>query len=90
MKTLKSQQGGELFSLLLFLRSQLQRYSSSPTAADFRTIKDGLQSTQSGRSPASLDNLVGEGEDRWRYSQAERVGSLQVDHQLELGRLLDR
>ena len=61
-----------------------------PTAADFRTIKDGLQSTQSGRSPASLDNLVGEGEDRWRYSQAERVGSLQVDHQLELGRLLDR
>jgi hypothetical protein len=30
------------------------------------------------------------GEDRWRDCEAERLGGLQVDHQLEMGRLLDR
>jgi len=36
-----------------------------------------------------IDHLVGAGEQlRW-HSEAKRLGGLQVDHQLELGRLLD-
>ena len=41
-------------------------------------------------SGASLDDLVGAGEQRWRHGQAERVGGFQIDDQLELGRLLHR
>src|SRR5271165_3289081 len=39
---------------------------------------------------ASFDDLVGAGEDRLRHGQAERLGGLQIDDQLEGGRLLDR
>src|SRR5947209_5431933 len=42
------------------------------------------------RSPTSLYDLVGAGEDRGRHGQAERLGGLEIDHQLENGRLLDR
>src|SRR6516225_7440422 len=41
-------------------------------------------------SAASFDDLVGAGEDRWRNRQAQRLGGLEVDDQLELRRLLDR
>ena len=37
-----------------------------------------------------FDDLVGPGEDRRRHNQAERLGGLQIDHQLECGRLLHR
>src|SRR3954447_441447 len=37
-----------------------------------------------------FDNLVGSGEERWRHSEAECLRGLQVDHQLEFGRLQDR
>jgi hypothetical protein len=37
-----------------------------------------------------FDNLVGEREQRRRHVEAERLGSLEVDYQFELGRLLDR
>ena len=37
-----------------------------------------------------LDDLVGAGEDRGRHGEAKRLGGLEVDHQLECGRLLDR
>src|SRR5215208_1376279 len=43
-----------------------------------------------GPSTPSFDDLVGAGEQRLRHGEAERVSGLQVDHQFELGRLLDR
>src|SRR4051812_2590099 len=40
---------------------------------------------------ASLfDHLVGAGKQRWRYSDAERLSGLVVDHELIFGRRLNR
>src|SRR5690349_3929004 len=36
-----------------------------------------------------FDDLVGAGEDRWRHGEAKRLRGLEIDDQLELGRLLD-
>src|SRR5262249_41520304 len=36
-----------------------------------------------------LDHLVGESEQLIRHAQAERLGGLEINHQLELGRLHD-
>src|SRR5262249_12441109 len=47
------------------------------------------RTTQSVRD-GSFDDLVGVGEDRWRDRQPERLGGLEIDHQFECGRLLDR
>src|ERR1700730_7842357 len=46
--------------------------------------------TLSGHSPASFDDLVGAGEDRWRNGKAERLCGLEIDHQLEGCRPLHR
>ena len=37
----------------------------------------------------SFDHLVGARDEPRRHGEAERLGRLEVDHQLELGRLLD-
>jgi hypothetical protein len=37
-----------------------------------------------------LDHLVGGGQQRFRDGKAERLGGFEVDHQFELGRLLNR
>ena len=39
---------------------------------------------------ASFNHLVGATEQRWRHGEAERLGGLEIDHKLKLGRLLDR
>jgi hypothetical protein len=39
---------------------------------------------------ASLDHLVGAGEEGLRHGEAERVGCLQIDDQLEFGRSMNR
>src|SRR3954469_9812943 len=39
--------------------------------------------------PGLFNRLVGTGEKRLWHGQAERLGGLQIDHQLKLGRLLD-
>ena len=44
---------------------------------------------RSGHSPALFDHLVGAREDRLRHGEAERLRGLEVDDQLEFGRLLD-
>src|SRR5882757_9277238 len=38
----------------------------------------------------SFDHLVGSGEERLRNAQPDRLGRLEVDHQLKFGRLFDR
>jgi hypothetical protein len=40
--------------------------------------------------PASFDYLIGPSEEHRRHVDAERLGGLEVDYQLELGRLLNR
>src|SRR5215211_8902297 len=43
-----------------------------------------------GNRSASFDHLIGTGKQRRRYFEAERLGSLQVDHPLVLGGSLNQ
>src|SRR5262249_2342763 len=63
----------------------------SPDLAPFAPKQDDHPPPPHPITPAaSVAHLVGTGEDRRRDLDAERPGGSQVDHQLELGRLLHR
>jgi hypothetical protein len=49
-----------------------------------QTRHTGVQET------ASLDYIVGAGEQRWRHAEAERFGSFEIDDEFVLGRCLHR
>src|SRR6266542_5156592 len=63
---------------------------AAPIPAVRGATTEPLGSTQSGRSPDLLDNLVGAGEQRCRHGEAQRLGGAKVDDQLDDRRLLDR
>src|SRR5215469_5795615 len=50
----------------------------------------GVTARAARRQLLSFDDLVGAQQNRLRDRQAERLGGLEIDHQLEFGRLLDR
>src|SRR4030095_3861592 len=59
--------------------------SSRAGMFDFLSLLCGLQ----GQTAALLNNVVCSHEDRLRDRQAQRLRGLEIDHQLEFGRLLD-
>src|SRR5262245_40442581 len=60
----------------------------SPTFAtkSARSCRERVQQ----RRPDLLDHLIGAGEQRVGHGEAERLGGLEIDHQLILGRVLHR
>src|SRR4029434_7247488 len=60
--------------------------TAPPKPVPMTTASNGVSVT---RSLRPLDHFVGAQQDRLRDSQAKRFGHLEVDHHLELRRLLD-
>src|SRR5215475_13232957 len=56
---------------------------SSRTPSEVRQVPQAAVSNR-GRTRASLDHLVGAGEQRRRHREAEGLGGFEVDHKLEL------
>jgi hypothetical protein len=51
---------------------------------------DNLGPKRSAPHARLFDHLVGAGEQRWRNIYPQRLGRLQIDQELEFGRLVDR
>src|SRR6266404_6836108 len=66
----------------------------SRTESEFAPLSQPTSATKSAnsrrREPTSFNQLFRSGEQRRRNFEAQRLGSLEVDHQLEFGRLHDR
>src|SRR5437870_754166 len=62
-----------------------------PRAWVGRKSRGPVSSSRVGRTPVhnSFDDLIGASKDRLRYGEAECLGGLEIDDQLEFGRLLD-
>src|SRR5712691_7046624 len=76
----------------MFLVASLAHVMAGPPSA-----ARGPRGPPSSRRPAgtparggSFDDLVGTGEDRWWDGEAEGLGDIEIDDQLECGRLLHR
>jgi hypothetical protein len=66
---------------------QIITFRLQRAAGPYRSAITGCEQSQ---QTLLLDHLVGVGEQRGRHSDAERVGRLEIDNQLELGRRLHR
>ena len=72
------------------------RCSRLPLMLQLRTFACAAKSDAMGQQETSrnavklVDRLVGEREQVRRYGDAERLGSREIDNELEFGRLLDR
>jgi hypothetical protein len=69
-------------------------FGLAPTAAVMLQCRDRSKSATSGHEQMQqrrlVDHLVGGGEQHWWHSEAKRLGSLEIDDQLVLGRSLHR
>ena len=68
--------------------------SALPSNADIRGVKSNvwegpLSDSCSAAKGRLFDHLVRTAEDRNRHADAQRLGSLEIDHQLKLGQLHD-
>src|SRR5262245_66470140 len=71
------------------MSASLQKRTSERLPRYVRIVPIG-DITQCSKNNPLLDHLVGAGEQRRRHVETERLRGLEVDDQLELGRLLDR